>query len=280
MTSDVPFAEVVGDPIGHSKSPLIHRFWLEKLGLDGDYRAVRVGKGELGDYLAERLGQEHWRGCNVTMPLKLEALALAGDSRLNRAQEAGAANLLLPSGAAIQADNSDVVAVERLLAPHFREHENVVVHLIGTGGAAAAAVAALARVGPPINLFTYARSEESALAFRRRVGLEDSPLACHVLGEGAPWGRRADVVINATPLGMTAREPLLFPLDGFEEGALIFDMVYDPLETKLLRKARQRSLRIVDGLQMLVEQAAVSFGLFFGAEAPRAHDGELRRVLT
>jgi shikimate dehydrogenase len=214
------------------------------------------------------------------MPLKIEALALAGDHRPGRAGETGAANLLLPGGATVFAENSDVVAVERLLEPHFRANGHIVAHLIGTGGAAAAAAAALRQVGPPVSLFTYARSEESALAFRRRAGLEDSPVYCHVLGESEPWGSFADVVINATPLGMTGQDALAFPLTHFEPGALVFDMVYSPLETDLLAEARARGMRVLDGLHMLVEQAAMSFAMFFSHDAPREHDEELRKLLT
>lgn len=279
MTAGVPYAEVIGDPIAHSKSPLIHRFWLGKLGIEGEYRAVRVEAGGLGAYLAERLGQAQWLGCNVTMPLKIEALALAGDNRSEQAKEAGAANLLLPGRSAVRAENSDVVAVERLLEPHFRAKEDVVVHLIGTGGAAAAAAAAVRRIGPPISLFTYARSKEGALAFRRRVGLEDSLAYCHLLGQSEAWGSPADVVINATPLGMTGQDALAFPLTHFQPGALVFDMIYHPLETELLAEARAQGMRVMDGLQMLVEQAAMSFALFFGHDAPRAHDEELRSLL-
>lgn len=280
MTSPVPYAEVIGDPIGHSKSPLIHRFWLEQLGIEGDYRACQVKRGDLAAYLAERVHDPLWRGCNVTMPLKREALAAAGQ-REKRAEEAGAANLLLPSpDQALVADNSDVIAIERLLQPHLAKGGEVVIHLIGTGGAAAAAAAAVRHIGVPLNIFSYARSEESALAFRASAGLEPSPLLCHVLGEGRPWGTGADVVINATPLGMRGQPPLSFPLADFAPQALVFDMVYDPLETPLLAEARSRGLAVLDGLQMLVEQAAHSFRGFFGAEAPRDEDAALRALLT
>lgn len=280
MTSDIPYAEVIGDPISHSKSPLIHRFWLEQLGIEGDYRATQVRRGELDAYIAERASDPLWRGCNVTMPLKREALAAAAE-RQDRAETAGAANLLLAgSERGLIADNSDVSAVERLLEPHFQSAGEVVVHLIGTGGAAAAAAAAIRRIGGPVNIFSYARSEESAVAFREAAGLDPSPLLCHVLGEAAPWGSAADIVINATPLGMRNHLPLPFSLADFATGALVFDMVYDPLETPLLGEAQSRNMAVIDGLQMLVEQAAYSFSCFFGAEAPRDRDSALRELLT
>jgi shikimate dehydrogenase len=280
MTSGVPYAEVIGDPIAHSKSPLIHRFWLEQLGIKGHYRARQVRRGELASYIAERASDPLWRGCNVTMPLKREALSAAGERR-DRAADAGAANLLLPDqNDVLIADNSDVSAIERLLDPHLASAGEAVVHLIGTGGAAAAAAAAIWRSGRPTNVFTYARSEESALAFREAAGLEPSPLLCHVLGEASPWGSAGDVVINATPLGMRDHPQLPFSLEDFTPGALVFDMVYDPLETPLLAEARSRNMAVIDGLQMLVEQAAYSFSCFFGAEPPRDRDNALRELLT
>ena len=94
MTSPVPFAEVIGDPIAQSKSPAIHRFWLEALGIDADYRAERVGRAEFKAYLADRRANPLWRGCNVTMPLKLDAL-FAADDPTDHATAAGAANLLV-----------------------------------------------------------------------------------------------------------------------------------------------------------------------------------------
>lgn len=281
MTSPYPYAEVIGDPVAHSKSPIIHGFWLEKLGLPGRYDAVRVQAGDVARYLSARLHDERWRGCNVTMPLKREALEAAGHHRVGRAEEVGAANLLLPTGGGeVRADNSDVIAVETLLRPHFSRHPEVVVHLIGSGGAAAAAAAAVKRLGPPVSVFTYARDEERAFHFRERVGLEASLSFCHRLGDTIPWGSAADVVINATPLGMRGHDPLHFPLHDFEAGATLFDVVYDPLETPLLREGQERGMNVIDGLQMLVEQAAHSFACFFGKNAPREHDSELRRLLT
>ena len=93
MTPDLPFAEVIGDPVSHSRSPVIHRFWLEMLGIEGDYRANRVGRNELATFIAGRRTEVNWRGCNVTMPLKLDALMLA-DKSSDRAAAAGAANVL------------------------------------------------------------------------------------------------------------------------------------------------------------------------------------------
>ncbi|MEO7410057.1 MAG: shikimate dehydrogenase, partial [Sphingomicrobium sp.] len=116
MTSSVPYAEVIGDPIVQSKSPAIHKFWLAALGMEGDYRAVRVNRGELPDYLARRRADPAWRGCNVTMPLKLDALLLA-DAPSDRATAAGAANLLVHRDDGLLAANTDVGAIQGLLAP-------------------------------------------------------------------------------------------------------------------------------------------------------------------
>ena len=144
MTS--PYAEVVGDPIAQSRSPQIHTFWLKALGIEGAYRAHRVTRAELPDYLAKRRADPAWRGCNVTMPLKLDALMLADDPT-DRATAAGAANLLVHRDGKLIAANSDVGAVRDLVAPLVTAGEATLITLLGNGGAARAVLLALRLLG-------------------------------------------------------------------------------------------------------------------------------------
>ena len=118
MTSTGGFAEVIGDPIVQSKSPAIHNFWLNKLGLPGDYKATQVTRAELSEFIAGRRQDPNWRGCNVTMPLKLDAILLA-DETSDRAVAAGAANLLIHKDGRLLAGNTDVAGVLQVVGPRM-----------------------------------------------------------------------------------------------------------------------------------------------------------------
>ena len=138
MTSALPYAEVIGDPIAQSKSPAIHRFWLDALAIEGEYRATQVMRADFKAYLALRRADPAWRGCNVTMPLKLDAL-LAADDASDSATAAGAANLLTFRDGKLVAANTDVDAVRDLVSPLARDS----VTILGNGGAARAVLLAL-----------------------------------------------------------------------------------------------------------------------------------------
>lgn len=264
MTPDLPVAEVIGDPVSHSRSPVIHRFWLETLGIEGDYRANRVGRNELATFIAGRRTELNWRGCNVTMPLKLDALMLA-DKSSDRAAAAGAANLLFVQEGELLAANTDVGAVARLLEPLARESESIT--LLGNGGAARAVLVALRLLGiSEIRLQARDLSEARKLAVEFDMPEEpvrfDTPIASSGL-------------INATPLGMTDHPPFELDISSMPGGGWVMDMVTDPDPTVLIRQAGTRGLKTIDGLAILIEQAAESFELLFKQSAPRDKDAEL-----
>jgi len=265
MTS--AFAEVIGDPIGHSKSPEIHRFWIERLGLDFDYRATRVTRADLPAFLRERRGDPRWQGCNVTMPLKLDAVMLA-DAASDRAIAAGAANLLVPKERLLLAGNTDVGAVLQVLGPRLQPQGSADgITLLGNGGAARAVLVAL-RMLDITNVRIQARDVTAAYALAVEFGLEEQPRTFDVPVDSAG-------LVNATPLGMAGVPPFTIDIGGMPAGGWVFDMVTEPPETPLIKAARARGLATVDGLAMLVEQAAESFMLLFGHPAPRQLDAEL-----
>jgi shikimate dehydrogenase len=142
MTSPLPYAEVIGDPVAQSKSPVIHTFWLSALGIEAEYRATTIARAGLAAYVADRRADPHWRGCNVTMPLKLDAL-LAADDPTDRATAVGAANVLVMRDGKLVAANTDVGAVRDLVAPLPRES----ITILGNGGAARAVLLALKLLG-------------------------------------------------------------------------------------------------------------------------------------
>jgi shikimate dehydrogenase len=266
-----PFAEVIGDPVDHSLSPKIHGFWLEASGIDASYGRRRVTRAELPGYLAERRADPNWRGANVTMPLKLDAVALA-DSASDRAIAAGAANLLMMRDGRLAAANTDVGAIAILLTQlHEAKVRMGSVTLFGNGGAARAALVALKLVGIT-NVRIQARDLAEARKLAVEFGLETEPALFTepIVSDG---------LINATPLGMPGRDCLNCDLERMPTGGWVFDMVYDPAETPLIKAAHEVGLRSVSGLQMLVEQAASSFELFFGQKPPRDRDAILWQLL-
>jgi shikimate dehydrogenase len=259
------FAEVIGDPIEHSKSPVIHLFWLEKVGLDFDYRATQVTRAGLGEYLRERRQDPNWRGCNVTMPLKLDAV-IAADDASDRAVAAGAANILVPTEGKLLAGNTDVGAVLQLLGPRLEKSPGASITLLGNGGAARAVLVALRMLGVD-DVRIQARDQAAAykLAVEFGHGQEPQPFTAPVASEG---------LVNATPMGMPGVQSIAMDISGMPAAGWVFDLVTTG-ETPLLAAAGARGLATIDGLAMLVEQAADSFRLLFGQDAPRQYDAEL-----
>ena len=270
MTSR-PYAEVIGDPIEHSLSPAIHSFWLEALGIEADYRRRQVARSDLPAYIAERRGDADWRGSNVTMPLKLDAVALA-DEATDRAAAAGAANVLMIREGRLVAANTDVGAIVSLLGK-FHETKMAMgsVTLLGNGGAARAALVALKMVGlSAVRIQARDMGQASKLAVEFGLDVGPASLTEPIVSDG---------LINATPLGMAGHECLNCDLSHLPANGWVFDMVTEPAETLLIAAARGRGLAVATGLDMLIEQAAASFKLFFDADPPRDPDGELWQKL-
>ena len=271
MTSP-PFAEVIGNPVDHSQSPAIHTFWLEALGIKADYRRLTVTRAELPAYIESRRNDPNWRGANVTMPLKLDAVALA-DEATDRAVAAGAANVLMMREGKLAAANTDVGAIATLLAGlHEAKAAMGSVTLLGNGGAARAALVALKLVGiGSVRIQARDMAEAMKLAVEFGLYTEPAPLTANIVSDG---------LINATPLGMSGSDCLNCDLVQMPTNGWVFDMVTDPAETPLIAAAKSRSLAVVTGLDMLIEQASTSFKLFFDAEPPRDRDRELWQKIS
>lgn len=265
----LPYAELIGDPVSHSKSPAIHNFWLQTLGIAGDYRATRVRGSEVGTHLAARRGDPLWRGCNVTAPHKQIVIPYL-DRLHSSAERVGAVNCILQEEAILTGFNTDVDGVLHALAGTDLHHGKAVI--IGSGGGARAATAALQDSGAA-EIILLTRCE------RNMIELSESNYSLvqlQPLTEATSAIVRAKAVINATPLGMADADPtprfLLDALAGSAPGATVLDMVYAPLETPLLAAARAAGLRPVDGLTMLLGQARRAFELFFGRMPPDDDD--------
>ena len=266
-----PYAEVIGDPIAQSKSPLIHGFWLDALGLDAEYRRTLVTAAELPAYFERRRADQAWRGCNITMPHKLAALDLVED-RGGVRDTIGAINTALRAGdGAVIGANTDAGGFYAPIVGLDLAGRQVGV--IGTGGAARAVLFALARVGVA-RVTLLARSPFKALQLLSRFGLVGEVLA---IGDRLP---PVQLLVNASSLGMAGQPPLVLDLSPLPDDAVVYDLVYSPVQTDLLAQAEGRGLDTVDGLEMLIAQAALAFEIFFGAEPPRDRDEELRELLA
>ncbi|MDQ3079880.1 MAG: shikimate dehydrogenase [Pseudomonadota bacterium] len=261
------YAEVIGDPIEHSRSPLIHQYWLDALGIAATYRRQLVREDELASHVAAARADPQWRGSNVTMPLKRAALDLA-EGATDRAVTAGAANLLLMREGKLFAANADVGAIATLVDRERKSGRRVgTVTVFGTGGAARGALVALKLLGID-QVRIQARDMVAATKLAVEFGLAVGP---RQLTERVD----SDVLINATPLGMAGYECLNCDLSLLPPEGLVFDMVSNPADTPLILAAKARGLSTVTGLDMLVEQAASSFKLMFGVDPPRDRDAGL-----
>lgn len=251
---------VIGWPVGHSRSPLIHGYWLKRYGIAGSYTKEAVKPEELEAFLAS-LGERGFAGCNVTVPHKEAAYRIAG-RRMLAADAVEAANTLWLEDGVLWATNSDTEGFMNNLAavsPGWNSKGRPAA-VIGAGGAARAIVYGLLEAGiTELRLVnrTRSRAEELARLFGGRIavqGWESREAALKGCG----------LLVNTTSLGMAGHEPLDLHLARLPGDATVADIVYVPLETELLKRARTRGLKTVDGLGMLLHQAVPGFERWFG----------------
>jgi len=261
MTS-FSLAGVVGRPIAHSRSPRLHRHWIARHGITGDYVALEVAERDLGEVLRV-LPRAGFRGVNVTIPHKLAALELA-DEATDRARRVGAANLLVLEDGRILADNTDgegFMGSLRQGAPGWDPVTGPAT-VLGAGGAARAVIVALLDAGVPEVILTN-RTPEKAEALREEFGGRIRVVEWVQAGNAVEEGT---LVVNTTSLGMVGKPELRVPLDGLRPEQVVTDLVYAPLETRLLREARAAGATVVDGLGMLLHQAVPAFERWFGVK--------------
>jgi shikimate dehydrogenase len=269
ITGTTIVAGVAGSPVAHSLSPLIHNAWLEAAGIDGVYVAFAPGADRF-DRFVEGMRGGAVRGVNVTLPFKEVALSMA-DEVSARANAAAAANLLLfEADGTVIADNTDgagLIGALSAQAPGFDPKAGPIA-ILGAGGAARGAAAALIAAGcPEVRIVnrTLAKAEAVAGALGRGV-------IAFSLADAREAFAGVAAVINATSAGLADDATLVAPLDATPETAVIMDMVYKPLVTPFLAQAQDLGRRTVDGLEMLIRQAAPSFEAFYGRTPPTEVD--------
>ncbi len=271
----IPLAGVIGHPIAHSRSPALHGYWLRRYGIKGHYVPMDIAPQDLRQML-EILPKLGFVGINVTIPHK-EAVLKIADIVTDRAALIGAANtLIFRKDGRIHADNTDgsgFMANLRQNAPTWQPASGPAA-IFGAGGAARAVIAALIEVGVPeirISNRTRPRAEALRADFGAKLKVFDWVQAPNML-EGAV------TVVNTTSLGMTGKPDFRVPLDALEQKALVTDLVYTPLETSLLLEAKSMGCITVDGLGMLLHQAAPGFERWFG-HRPEVDDATRNAVL-
>lgn len=257
----IPLAGVIGCPIAHSKSPLLHRHWLSTYGIAGHYMPMHVEPEDLKSVvrMMPRMG---FVGANVTIPHKQAIMEIA-DKVTDRAKLMGAANtLIFREDGSIVADNTDGYGFITNLhdgAPDWDPSSGPAT-VFGAGGASRAVVASLVEAGvPEIRLTnrTRDRAEELASTFGKKIKVIDWVQAGNIIEDAA-------LVVNTTSLGMVGQRALRVPLDGLQAGTVVTDLVYTPLKTDLLLAAEAAGCTVVDGLGMLLHQAVPGFERWFG----------------
>lgn len=276
LTGKARLAGVIGWPVGHSRSPRLHGYWLEKMGIDGAYLPLAVAPDDLAEAI-RALPKLGFRGVNLTIPHK-EAVIPLLDTIDPVAARIGAVNtLIIKEDGTIEGRNTDAYGFlenVRRGAPDWLPQDGPAV-VIGAGGAARAVIAALTDAGVG-ELRLVNRSRDRAERLAQDLG---GPI---VVGD---WNSRADLldgaalVVNTTSLGMMGQPPLNLDLVALPISAVVTDIVYVPLETPLLAAARRRGNRSVDGLGMLLWQAVPGFTAWFGHQ-PEVTDALRAFVLS
>jgi shikimate dehydrogenase len=263
-----PTACVIGWPVAHSRSPAIHRFWLRQLRIEGDYVPVAVEPGRIAAFL-EGFQASGYVGGNVTVPHKEVAFASVAEAD-PAARAIGAVNTLWIEQGKLRGGNTDAFGFLANLdeAVDNWDGDPGAAVVLGAGGAARAVLFALLERGfAPIHLVnrTLARAEALAERFGKDVRPAGWENADRLLGE-------ATILVNTTTLGMKGTEPIALDLGALPDNAVVTDLVYVPLETPLLARARARGLRAVDGLGMLLHQAVPGFERWFGKRPTVSHE--------
>lgn len=259
--NEAPAAFVTGWPIKHSRSPIIHRHWLKHYGLAGSYEAVAVSEDDFADFIkALKDGSRGFCGGNVTIPHKETAFRLS-DRPDELAQELGAANTLWLQEGQLHATNTDGYGFAANLDgchPGWDKGDRAVI--LGAGGASRAVIQAVRDRGVnEIHVVnrTVSRAQELADRFGPKIYAHGLPALEEIMAG-------AGLFVNTTSLGMDGAEATVFDFSGLKTGALVTDIVYVPLETPILKQARQQGYPTADGLGMLLHQAVPGFEKWFG----------------
>jgi shikimate dehydrogenase len=249
---------LIGWPAAHSRSPLIHHYWLRTLGIEGGYNIEAVPPEGFAEFVL-RLSAHGFVGANVTLPHKERALALSVPDA--RARAVGAANTLWYEGRELRSTNTDIEGFINNLDASAKDWDRIDEALVlGAGGSSRAVVFGLVERGIR-RVHLANRTAERARALADQFGETVRPIAWEMIGDALP---QAGLLVNTTSLGMHGQPALEIDANLLPSQAIVADLVYVPLETPLLTAARARGLKTADGLGMLLHQAVRGFELWFG----------------
>lgn len=274
MTAHIPHAYVIGNPVKHSRSPLIHRYWLKHYDLAGSYDLAELAPDELKPFM-DKLRDEDNAGTNVTLPYKRDVMPYLDDIDED-ARNVGAVNTIYKNGTKLLGTNTDVYGFLTHLsnsASNWQKTTKTVV-IIGAGGAARAILSAMKKSRLD-NVYIANRTISRATDLAREIYPQAKPVEMAKL-EGVLGV--CDLIINTTSLGMTGQPPLELNVSALPSHCVVVDIVYAPLKTRLLQQAENCGLIAVDGLGMLLHQAVRGFELWFGTR-PQVTD-ELRQLVV
>jgi len=276
MKKKLLLAGVIGDPILHSKSPILHHFWLNQNNINGHYIPLKVSKIDL-ELVLKTLPKMGFSGVNVTVPHKESVLKIANEITQS-ASQIGSANTLtfLPCGG-FKADNTDGYGFLKNLEENEPtwDSSNAKVLIIGAGGASRAVISALLNSGVSkivITNRTYERANELKEYFDRKIDVIK-------WNEKEQFLREINTLVNTTTLGMLGYTNLNLSLSSINKGTIVLDLVYNPIKTTLLQNAEKQGCKIIDGLGMLLHQATPGFKEWFGVE-PKITNEIRKRILT
>jgi shikimate dehydrogenase len=265
---------VIGFPVAHSRSPLIHNYWLREHKIDGDYIHHEVKPEDIDQFL-KNFSKQNFVGCNVTLPHK-EAAARNVSHATPVVRTLGVANTLWLQDGKLQGDNTDVAGFLAHLDDSIPRWDKKTEHavVLGAGGAARSIVYGLNERGVE-KITIVNRSHERAAQLVKEIKIESNIAGFDETESLIP---SADLLVNTTSLGMKGQPPLEIDLKNLKKSAAVCDIVYVPLETDLLRQARERGHAVVDGLGMLLHQAVPGFERWFGVRP--AVTKELRALIV
>jgi len=276
LTGKAKLAGIIGWPVSHSLSPVLHGYWLEEYDIDGAMVPLAARREDFAAVI-DGVRRAGFAGVNVTVPHKEAAFAIA--HKVDAAAQAiGAANLLIFHDQKIKGRNTDSIGLAESLRESIGPLNGKSVVLLGAGGAARGAILALEMLGAGT---IYLLNRDSHRAKTLVSSLAPQVKASITPGGLDDWNRRAGdvaLVVNSTSAGMGSNPPLAIDLSVLPKSAMVCDIVYNPLETQLLKDAAARGHKTIDGLGMLMHQAAPSFEAFFGVK-PKVTQG-LRDALV
>lgn len=266
ITGKAKLAGVIGDPISHSLSPRLHAHWLETYGIDGAYVPLKVARESFA-FALRGLRLAGFLGFNVTVPHKEAAFALA-DRVDDAARAAGAVNLMILHKDHIEGRNTDSAGLSASLAEQLGANalQGKTATLIGAGGATRAAIIALDALGAKEIRIVARNGARGDVLARDMKSVVKAQLQSSGFGDWNKMASDSTLLVNTTSAGMRGNPPLALPLDPLPRDAAVCDIVYNPLETPLLKEARARGHATIDGLGMLMHQAVPAFEAFFGVK--------------